>query len=235
MLDYQPQNIVNRQRREVTPYDSSSDDEHRSVYNESQLDPMSNESSDSDVSHETLGPIRRQRANTTSEDQNTKSTYNSRSTNFHNSDYNFVRNSKLNNFNDYPPFIDNGRRSFCSNTRAQYRHNNTNDPLTRIATVFEETLKSVKESTGNVNNNNLINRLISSKPLPTFTGEPLDSFRFKRSYDLFSQTELDDSLNVNRLSEALKGEAYEAVKHLFISGNSSKKIIETLEMRYGNK
>ena len=224
MLNYQPQNVVNRfQPRDDIGDNSDSDDEiiSNDESREASLDVY--DGSESDISNHTSVSTRDQRYLQPSSEQSYNFNNSNNSRNMYLSDDNFVNNYRLNNFEGYPP------------TNNQYRQNNNNDSLSRIAAVFEETLKSVKESSGNVNNLNLMNRLISNKPLPTFSGEPLDWLMFKRSCELYAQSDVDDRVNINRLSEALKGEAYEAVKHLFISGTDSKKIIETLEMRYGNK
>lgn len=43
----------------------------------------------------------------------------------------------------------------------------------------------------------------------------------------------DDGVNLNRLRQALKGEAYESVKYLFSCPANVPQIIEVLELEYG--
>lgn len=82
----------------------------------------------------------------------------------------------------------------------------------------------------------LISRLTSTKMLPKFSGDILEWLRFKQAYKL--STELGgytEEENVARLYEALTGEAKETVEFLTITATNAQTIMDTLELRYGNK
>ena len=62
-----------------------------------------------------------------------------------------------------------------------------------------------------------------SKKLPDFDGNPLDWGRFKDAFKISSkQGRFSEKENFLRLFEALKGEALESVRTLFISNCNTK-------------
>ncbi len=73
------------------------------------------------------------------------------------------------------------------------------------------------------------------KDLPTFTGRPEDWLTFKSEYDRTTKKyHYDDSENIVRIRKYVKGPAKEAVNHLLANPANMKKIILTLEQRFGN-
>ena len=211
MLNYHQENSVDRYqpRRNTTDYTTS---ENEQLIDDVRSQDTSNvyDGSESEVSGQAVGLPRRPRySRSSSSDQslnynNNSNSHNSCNSHFSDNNVNDYRlnNNRLNNFHNCLHVRNNNRpcSSHFSNTETRQNINN-NDPLSRIATVFEATLKSVKESSGN--NVNLINRLMSNKSLPTFTGKPLDWLRFKRSYELLVQSEFDYRVNVNRFRARL--------------------------------
>ena len=76
----------------------------------------------------------------------------------------------------------------------------------------------------------------AAKKLPEFSGNPLDWVHFIESYRTstnlcgFSERE-----NIGRLHAALSGKARDTVRTLFATASHAEKIIETLEINFGDK
>lgn len=113
------------------------------------------------------------------------------------------------------------------------------DPVeyaTRFASIFEETLRAVRDATINSGSTCLVNRLTSAKSLPVFSGDPLEWHHFKNAYETSTKLgEYSEKENVSRLFDSLKGEARENVSTLLATSQDSDSIMRTLELYYGNK
>ena len=114
--------------------------------------------------------------------------------------------------------------------------NTNNNPLLLISAAITETLKTVREAARNESDSRTGGRFVAAKSLPEFDGNPLDWIHFLESYR--ASTNLcgfSDRENIGRLHAALYGKAREAVRTLFATATSAEKIIETLELNFGNK
>ena len=105
-----------------------------------------------------------------------------------------------------------------------------------ISAAITETLKTIREATQNGSDARPEGRFIAAKLLPEFNGNPLDWVHFLESYR--TSTTLcgfNERENIGRLHTALRGKARDAVRTLFATATSAEKIIETLELNFGNK
>ncbi|XP_031789094.2 uncharacterized protein LOC116418054 [Nasonia vitripennis] len=120
-------------------------------------------------------------------------------------------------------------------TRDTDAYRNDSRAEDRLSRAIEDTLATVRESSLSNCNTQLLTRMTSVKTLHTFSGDPFDWIRFKKSFEMSTTLgKYSDRENVTRLADSLRGDAYDAVRALFISGNSSDDIMHTLEMRFGN-
>ena len=110
----------------------------------------------------------------------------------------------------------------------------SDDPAVRIANAMEQTFLKLRDQSFS-GDSKLVNRMFSTKKLPTFSGDPIGWVKFKQAYELSTKLgDYSDSENAMRLSEALKDDACKATTALFAAGNSAAEIMKALEMRFGN-
>ena len=102
--------------------------------------------------------------------------------------------------------------------------------------TLNRTLSSLRRTVENNDTRPLINRLASKGKLQKFSGNNMEWLRFKNAYIRSTETEgYTDQENVNRLYNALEGEAKTAVESLMMTAASAEDIMKTLELRFGNK
>ncbi|XP_061729022.1 uncharacterized protein LOC133533949 [Cydia pomonella] len=90
-------------------------------------------------------------------------------------------------------------------------------------------------SVQNKPNTNLLSRICTPRDLPEFSGDPLDWLQFKRAYEESTEVcQFSPKENLWRLRKCLRGAAKDAVSALLISATSPERIMETLELRFGN-
>lgn len=84
-------------------------------------------------------------------------------------------------------------------------------------------------------NSNLLSRICTPRDLPEFSGEPLDWLSFRQAYEESTEVcSFTPKENLWRLRKCLKGSAKEAVSALLISATSPDRIMETLQLRFGD-
>lgn len=110
----------------------------------------------------------------------------------------------------------------------------TSDPVYRLANLLSTALRGAA-TVPNVGSPAFANRLADSKVLPRFSGDPLDWNRFKCAYECsISSGNCSKRESLSRLYDALRDEALDAVKTLFISCEDPDIVMQTLELRFGN-
>ena len=93
----------------------------------------------------------------------------------------------------------------------------------------------VRDNSASNGHSILFNRLTSTKSLSSFSGDPLDWFRFKQEFEQSTiRGEYTDNENVKRLNDCLRGDAIKAVRTLFAGRNTAQDIMESLEIRFGS-
>lgn len=108
--------------------------------------------------------------------------------------------------------------------------------ISHLTKAIEATLNTVREASVGNGSNRLVNRLTSNRGLPTFDGDGLEWLRFKRAFEISTEVGgYSDRENISRLYESLKGEAKDAVSSLMLTASNTAQIMETLELRFGNK
>ena len=122
--------------------------------------------------------------------------------------------------------------NLASSDRADHA---SGDSIERLAKLLENSFKAVQQNNASSESIKLINRMTNSKLLPKFSGDPLEWSKFKREFEISTIIGgYSDNENLLRLCEALKGDAREAARSLFVAGNHTDEIMKTLEMRFGN-
>ena len=110
------------------------------------------------------------------------------------------------------------------------------NPLLLFSAALTETLRTVREAAQSESDSRFGGRIEAAKKLPEFSGNPLDWVHFLESYRTstnlcgFSERE-----NIGRLHVALRGRARDSVRTLFATATKAEKIIETLELNFGDK
>ena len=114
--------------------------------------------------------------------------------------------------------------------------NTSENPLLLISAALSETLRTVREVARKESDVRSGGRYNLSKCLPEFSGNPLDWIHFLESYRTSTDSGgFSDRENIGRLHAALRGKARDAVRTLFATATSAEKIINTLELNFGNK
>lgn len=104
-----------------------------------------------------------------------------------------------------------------------------------LASALKNMTTNAVASGRNANHTNLLSRICTPRDLPEYSGDPLDFIQFKLAYEESSNVcNFTDTENLWRLRKCLRGAAKEAVSALLISAKSPDKILETLELRFGN-
>lgn len=81
----------------------------------------------------------------------------------------------------------------------------------------------------------IIKRMSLKGTLPTFDGDVLEWPGFKRAFEeSSSRMGYNEQENMVRLNESLKGAAREAVASLMLTSDDTKRIMEILQLRFGN-
>lgn len=121
-------------------------------------------------------------------------------------------------------------------TRSQFEnYGRTTRAEDRISRAIEDTLNTVREASVNNQNTRFLNQMSAAKTVQSFSGDPFDWIRFKKSFEtLFNLDYFTEGQILMKLAEALRGEARDAVNGMFISGSSASEIMKNLEMRFGN-
>ena len=126
-------------------------------------------------------------------------------------------------------------KNSTQNESYRNQYNPENNPMTRLANAIELSLSNNKDSNYARDNSRYLNRM-TAKKLPDFSGDPLDWLHFKKAFDLSTELgEYSELENTMRLFDSLKGEARDATKAMFASGNSACEILQNLELRFGDK
>lgn len=106
------------------------------------------------------------------------------------------------------------------------------DQLERMIT---DTLRTVRDAATGEGSRHLASRVAATRSLPSFSGDSLEWLKFKRAFDLSTQVMgFSDQENVARLFECLHGKAKDAVASLMLTASNAHKVMETLELRFGN-
>ena len=142
-----------------------------------------------------------------------------------------------NNAHVESPRLGRGTAALVNSTEIAVSENlNEINPTTRLVEVLERTFNSLQNSSLSNGNSRLVNRLTTAKNLPTFAGDALEWFNFKKAYESSTLLgEYTEQENITRLNEALKGEARETVCILLATSRDTEEIMRTLELHYGNK
>ena len=110
------------------------------------------------------------------------------------------------------------------------------DPLNRLASILELSFKQARDSSLSDGNAKLVNRMTTAISLPFFSGDPLEWLNFKEVFEATTESGgYSDRGNIARLFAVLKGEARETVSTLLATTRDPKSVMDTLEMRYGDK
>ena len=107
-----------------------------------------------------------------------------------------------------------------------------------VVEAFKQTLNTIRETSfcNSNENSKLAHRMSSAKSFPTFSGDSMEWPRFKQVYEVTTELGVyNDKENAARLYDALRGDARNAVKMLYVSGSGADEIMRALERRFGNK
>lgn len=94
----------------------------------------------------------------------------------------------------------------------------------------------MREASTSRSSDRLVNRLSSNRGLPKFNDDGLDWLKFKHAFDI--STELggySDREKIARLYDCLEGKARDAVASLMMTASNTAQIMQSLELRFGNK
>ncbi|XP_063635689.1 uncharacterized protein LOC134806062 [Cydia splendana] len=94
---------------------------------------------------------------------------------------------------------------------------------------------AISASTSKAHSPELVARLVTSKDLPLYFGDPMEWLQFKDAYEETTlRCKFSDSENVGRLRKCLRGDAKEAVVSMLSGKTDPKIIMQTLGLRFGH-
>ncbi|CAG9137857.1 unnamed protein product [Plutella xylostella] len=101
-----------------------------------------------------------------------------------------------------------------------------------LASALQKIATAVASNAGN---SNLLSRMSTPRDLPSFSGDPMEWLHFKQALEeSTSLCSFSEKENLWRLRKCLHGAAREAVAALLITATSTREVMSTLELQFGN-